>query len=898
MSFNFDALTTEEKVNAAYVAYYGRVADAEGRAFWVTELEAADGNLDAIIDAFGTSAEAEQRYGGREPAEAVTALYQDLFGRDPDSAGLSFYTGELEAGRITLQSLALDILNGASNDDATLISNRLEVADRVTDAYETLESPINAGFARFVVAGVDASEQSLSVMSEWLTTLESEDPPFSAIGGVSDGQSGVEGLPVGAQSVFAGSNGIGLLDLNGTEGRPSQQLIVSAEDGGEFRVGDSFPGLLRVDGEALEAQGTGNRIGIGDFDTGLALFEDGATLSTVDLRVGEAARGEMILTGVGTKATVSSVNGLTSFGDNSYVAIGRQADSYGKLMVDDGAALEVLTPDGNTVGGGILIASEQDSYGELIVDGGSIDLRDTDGLVGSRQGEYGDGPYLTIGRGGEGRVELREGSDLTLHAASTRLLIGDGDQSPDAKGVLNIDGDSVFRMITAPENTRVEDEFFNEHYVAVGRDGGVGEINITDGGLLQMVGRNDFSTLVLGGQRVDDAPAGTGSIQVSGPESRLEVRNENNETGQAFIVVGDYGNGALDLDGGATLAAEFVTVGQFDGSDGTFSISGADTSATLQGALEFDGIVYGSLFQMADEAGSKGEASIANGASMTISASEGEYTGIEIADGVGSEGELTITGENSRMTVDGNGDDLAALTASVEVGAAGTGSLTVEDGGRLTLETNGVMSVGTEAGGVGTVLVDGAGSVLDAGGLMIIGAPKPDDAVDRSALELSGGGEGTVTVGAGATLRAGEAQGDGLGDIYIGDNGTLRVEGGGTIEADVVNDAGGSFITGNSPGWATINGDFDWRGEMRMEFARSGEGEYDRLDVNGEAVLDGLITLDFSLDESLETGDRFTVIEADTGLDMRAAELDVVGLVEGLDVVTTVNDRSLQVELV
>jgi T5SS/PEP-CTERM-associated repeat protein len=328
-------------------------------------------------------------------------------------------------------------------------------------------------------------------------------------------------------------------------------------------------------------------------------------------------------------------------------------------------------------------------------------------------------------------------------------------------------------------------------------------------------------------------------------------------------------------------------------------MSGSGTTASLEGGrAEFGDIVYGTLFQVADEAGSRGEAIVKDAASMKVSADAGTYTGIQIADGEGSNGSLTITGTGSSIEIDGNGDDLAARTASVEVGAAGTGSLTLEEGGRLTLEANGVMSVGTEVDGVGTVTVNGASSVLDAGGLMIIGAPMPNDSVDRSALELSGGGEGTVTVGAGATLRAGEAQGDGIGDIFIGENGTLRVEDGGTVEADVVNDAGGSFITGNSPGWAAIDGDFDSSGDLRMEFAGTGEGEYDRLDVTGEAVLSGLVTLDFSLDEGLESGDRFTVIEADEGLDMAGAELDVVGLADGLSAETRVTDTSLEVALV
>jgi autotransporter family porin len=712
-------------------------------------------------------------------------------------------------------------------------------------------------------------------------------------------RSTVDALPVNAQSVSLGADGIGLLDLNGNGGA-TQRLVVSDEDGGRFSVGDVASGLLRVDEYAIEAQGTGNTIRIGDFDAGLALFEYGATLSTVDLRVGENARGEMILTGGGTKATVSSTNGQTSWGDNSYVVIGRQADSYGKLTVADGALLEVLTPDGANVGGGINLGVETDAFGELIVDDASVRVRDTDGIVDSRQGEYGDGPYLNIGRGGEGRMELRDESELTLQAASTRLLIGDGDQSPDAEGVLNIDGDSTFRMITAEENTRVSAEFLNEHYVAVGRDGGVGEINITDGGLLEMIGRNDASALVIGAQRVDDAPAGTGTIQVSGPGSRLEVRNENSDGKRGIIIVGDEGEGSLVVDTGASAKSEVVLVGDDAGSKGDLLVTGAESSVLIEGLGILNRIndKVGGFLVVGQFDGSEGSARISEGASMTISKDGGIYTGMQIGNNAGSTGVVTVEGEGSELLIRSNGELLSWQTAFAQVGRFGSGTLNILDGGRVVNDALGVFGVGTEANGSGKVTVSGANSLFDAGGLLLISGNSEADLIDRSALDLSGGGKAEVVVGQDGTLRAGDAQGDGLDDIFIGENGTLRIEDGGVVEGDVNNTAGGTYITGNSPGWARIVGDFNWSGELEMEFSGSGRGEYDRLDISGEAILAGLITLDFSLDAGVKVGDQFTVIEADEGLDLAATDIAVVGLAAGLDVQTRVTETALEVELI
>lgn len=120
------------QIQKFYIAYYGRPADPEGLAYWVAQLEQNGGNLTAILDAFGTSAEYEIRFGALSPQEQINNLYQQIFGRDADDVGLSFYTGMLERGDSSLIDLALDITNGALGDDVTAINRRVEVAQQFT----------------------------------------------------------------------------------------------------------------------------------------------------------------------------------------------------------------------------------------------------------------------------------------------------------------------------------------------------------------------------------------------------------------------------------------------------------------------------------------------------------------------------------------------------------------------------------------------------------------------------------------------------------------------------------------------------------------------------------------------------------------------------------------------
>ena len=120
----------ESTIMNAYIAFYGRPADAEGLQYWSGRLE-EEGGLNAVIDAFGNSAEFEDRFGSLDNTALVTNIYQQLFNRAPDEGGLAYYVGELDSGRKTLQSIALNVLYGAQNEDEEkLLNKRL-----VTDSY-------------------------------------------------------------------------------------------------------------------------------------------------------------------------------------------------------------------------------------------------------------------------------------------------------------------------------------------------------------------------------------------------------------------------------------------------------------------------------------------------------------------------------------------------------------------------------------------------------------------------------------------------------------------------------------------------------------------------------------------------------------------------------------------
>jgi hypothetical protein len=120
-----------DQVSIMYVAYYGRPGDPVGALYWMDELAASGGRLDAIVEAFGNSPEFLERFAGLGSARLVNNIFRQLLGRDADADGLSFYVEQLDSGTMTLASIALNVVNGVQpgTTDAQVLANRLEAAN-------------------------------------------------------------------------------------------------------------------------------------------------------------------------------------------------------------------------------------------------------------------------------------------------------------------------------------------------------------------------------------------------------------------------------------------------------------------------------------------------------------------------------------------------------------------------------------------------------------------------------------------------------------------------------------------------------------------------------------------------------------------------------------------------
>ncbi len=168
------------KVQQMYVAYYGRPGDPAGVDYWASVLDVAEstgGTLD--VNQFGESQEFLDGIGGpdNDTADQVTILFQQMFNRIPDRDGLAFWVNAIDTGSITLAQSALAIVEGAQNEDAIILANKVAGAvyytEEVTETGASYTSDDIAS-AQAIIATIDATARS--VIDSYLLTDDALDP--------------------------------------------------------------------------------------------------------------------------------------------------------------------------------------------------------------------------------------------------------------------------------------------------------------------------------------------------------------------------------------------------------------------------------------------------------------------------------------------------------------------------------------------------------------------------------------------------------------------------------------------------------------------------------------------------------------------------------------------------
>jgi len=149
------------QIQAAYVTFFNRPADVAGLAYW----ESYQGSDVDLYNTFAQSAEYTSLFAGQNNTATVNTIYNNLLGRSPDAAGLNYWVAQLDAGNLTIGTIANAIKTGAQGTDAETVENKAAAATAFTAALnDTAE----------IVGYASPSAATLATVKAWLAAVTTD----------------------------------------------------------------------------------------------------------------------------------------------------------------------------------------------------------------------------------------------------------------------------------------------------------------------------------------------------------------------------------------------------------------------------------------------------------------------------------------------------------------------------------------------------------------------------------------------------------------------------------------------------------------------------------------------------------------------------------------------------
>jgi Ca2+-binding RTX toxin-like protein len=260
-------------IQGVYVALFGRPADPAGLAFFNTVT--GDGSDLTAIGDLASTAEYQSRFVGLTDFVIVSTIYQSLFNRAGELEGINFFVNELASGRQTINSIAINILDGAQGADLQVVNTKIAAADRYT---QRLDLPAEVA----AYNGSAAAEQGRAFLTPITATIPTDAQIDAAIATMVAAAGGGTPPPVPGD----------IFTL--TAGAPADNIVGTAND-------DTFRAIVA---NSLESTDTLNGGGGNDLLTiapGALVFGASPVISGIE-RIDNAAAGQFL--------NLSAVNGL------------------------------------------------------------------------------------------------------------------------------------------------------------------------------------------------------------------------------------------------------------------------------------------------------------------------------------------------------------------------------------------------------------------------------------------------------------------------------------------------------------------------------------------------------------------------------------------------------------
>jgi len=171
--------TTLAVVESLYVGYFNRAGDPAGVNSWVNALNTGKASFTSIASLFSTSAEAQALYpylaapAIASPTVFITSVYQNLFNRPPEAAGLSFWTAYLNSSVLNNSNSAAvgNFISTVMQSAAAGSQDNLALQNKATVAADFSQQVVNSGLSWSSAAGAQSLQELAAVSSDPATVV-------------------------------------------------------------------------------------------------------------------------------------------------------------------------------------------------------------------------------------------------------------------------------------------------------------------------------------------------------------------------------------------------------------------------------------------------------------------------------------------------------------------------------------------------------------------------------------------------------------------------------------------------------------------------------------------------------------------------------------------------------
>jgi hypothetical protein len=173
------ASTLEENklaLSELYVAYFNRAPDAEGLAYWLSEIEDNSATVASIAKNWANEQqEFVDTYGEDVDYDTfIDEVYTNVLDRNADEDGKTYWKDDLESENLDKDQFILAVINGAkattgSSEDAALLANKAQVGVNVAESGIEDEE-----FATNAVKSVTSDSDTVEIVNDLIAMAKDD----------------------------------------------------------------------------------------------------------------------------------------------------------------------------------------------------------------------------------------------------------------------------------------------------------------------------------------------------------------------------------------------------------------------------------------------------------------------------------------------------------------------------------------------------------------------------------------------------------------------------------------------------------------------------------------------------------------------------------------------------